>query len=333
MSITVNIAKNNILNGTKMDKLEEVWTEKYRPATLSEIIGQDDIVRKIRSLIDTRSIPHCLFTGHAGVGKSTMAFAICNELFGSNWKHNFLDLNASDERGIDTIRVRVKDFARTIPINGGFKIIFLDEADALTKDAQHALRRIMENYSDSCRFFLSCNYLSRIIHPIQSRTAIFRFSPLKEQDVMKYIRHICDRESLVADEKSLKAIFDVSEGDLRKATNILQMASLDTEISEKQIFSLVKKDTEKTRKMLTNAIEGNFLKARDDLLSLLENTEGEDIIKEIHNQIFELDISDKEKIILLEKIGECEFRLVEGSNPRIQIGSLLAYIALNSRKQ
>lgn len=314
------------------EKIEEVWTEKYRPLKLDDIIGQNDIVRKIRTLISTKSIPHCLFTGHAGVGKSTMAFAICNELFGDNWKSNFLDLNASDERGIDTIRIRVKDFARTIPMSGGFKIIFLDEADALTKDAQHALRRIMENYSDTCRFFLSCNYLSRIIHPIQSRTAIFRFSPLKEQDIVSSLKVISEKENLVVDDLALKAIYNVSEGDLRKATNILQMASLDSEITEKNIYSLVKRDIEKVNSMLTFAAAGDFLSARDILINLMENMTGEDIIKDIHEQIFSLNITDREKVTLLEKIGECEFRLVEGSSPRIQIGALLAFIALNTKK-
>lgn len=315
-----------------LERIEEIWTEKYRPLKLDDIVGQEDIVRKIRTLVSTKSIPHCLFTGHAGTGKSTLAFAICNELFGANWKSNFLDLNASDERGIDTIRIRVKDFARTIPMNGGFKIIFLDEADALTKDAQHALRRIMENYSDTCRFFLSCNYLSRVIHPIQSRTAIFRFSPLKENDVTVALKKISQLEGLSVDDLAIKAIYNVSEGDMRKAINILQMASLDKDITEKSIYSLVKRDIEKVRSMLEYATKGDFLSARDVLITLMENMTGEDIIKDLHDQIFSLEITDREKVALLEKVGECEFRLVEGSSPRIQIGALLAFIALNTKK-
>ncbi|MFH0837147.1 MAG: replication factor C small subunit [Candidatus Aenigmatarchaeota archaeon] len=314
------------------DTLSEIWTEKYRPKKLDDIVGQKTIVGKIRTLIERKSIPHCLFTGHAGIGKSTLAFVICSELFGKNWKSNFLDLNASDTRGIDTIRSRVKDFARTVPISGTFKIIFLDEADALTKDAQHALRRIMENYSDHCRFFLSCNYLSRIIHPIQSRTAVFRFSPLKEQEVMDHIKIIAAKENVKADENTLRAIFKVSEGDLRKAINILQMASLEENITEEHIYDIVKKDSEQTRKMLNHAMSGNFLEARNSLITMLESISGEDVIKEVHEQLFHLDISDQQKIVLLEKVGECEFRLVEGCNPRIQIGSLLAHMALNAKK-
>ncbi|MBI5332839.1 MAG: replication factor C small subunit [Candidatus Aenigmarchaeota archaeon] len=312
--------------------MAEIWTEKYRPKKLNDVVGQKSIVSKIKMLIERRSIPHCLFTGHAGIGKSTLAFVICNELFGEDWKNNFLDLNASDTRGIDTIRSRVKDFARTIPISGGFKIIFLDEADALTKDAQHALRRIMENYSDKCRFFLSCNFISRIIHPIQSRTAVFRFSPLKEQEVIDHLRMISGKENVKADDNALKAIFNVSEGDLRKAINILQMASLEESTTEAQIYDIVKKDSEQTRKMLNYALSGNFLEARNSLITMLESISGEDVIKEVHEQLFHLDMPDQQKIILLEKIGECEFRLVEGSNPRIQIGALLAHIALNAKK-
>src|SRR3989338_473130 len=232
--------------------ISEIWTEKYRPKKLDDVVGQKTIVNKIKTL------------------------------------------NASDTRGIDTIRSRVKDFARTIPMSGGFKIIFLDEADALTKDAQHALRRIMENYSDKCRFFLSCNYISRIIHPIQSRTAVFRFSPIKEQEVVDHLRIIAGKESVKIDDNTQKAIFNVSEGDLRKAINILQMASLEETLTEAHIYDIVKKDSEQTRKMLNYALTGNFLEARSSLITMLETISGEDVIKEVHEQLFNIDISDQQ---------------------------------------
>src|SRR3989304_4493842 len=148
----------------------ESWTEKYRPSKFSEIVGQDNTVKKVQSLTKSLNIPHLLFAGPAGTGKSTLALITVKELFGDKWKENYLELNASDERGIDVVRQKVKDFARTKAIeNIPFKVIFLDEADALTKEAQQALRRTMENYSNTCRFIMSCNYASNIIDPIQSR--------------------------------------------------------------------------------------------------------------------------------------------------------------------
>src|SRR3989339_394548 len=161
-----------------------IWTEKYRPASFEEIRGQKEIVEKISAFVKSGNMPHLLFSGPAGVGKTTLALVIAKRLFGENWRQNTLELNASDERGIDVVRVKVKDFARTKSIGDvPFKLIYLDESDALTKEAQQALRRTMENYTQTCRFILSCNYSSKIIDPIQSRCAVFRFKPLEKKDM------------------------------------------------------------------------------------------------------------------------------------------------------
>ena len=163
-----------------------IWTEKYRPRVFSDLVGQDDIVKRVSSLVGSFNIPHLLFAGPAGTGKSTMALIIVKELYGTKWTENYLELNASDERGINVVREKVKTFARTKALgNVPFKVIFLDEADALTPEAQQALRRTMENYSATCRFILSCNYSSKIIDPIQSRCAIFRFKLLEKKDIEK----------------------------------------------------------------------------------------------------------------------------------------------------
>src|SRR3989344_5937626 len=221
-----------------MPALEMIWTEKYRPKALDKVIGQTHIIPSLRSFVENKSLPHCMFAGPAGCGKTTTALCIANELFRDQWKSNFLELNASDERGIDTIRIKVKDFARTMPINGQFKIVYLDEADALTKDAQHALRRTMEVYSNMCRFILAVNYSGRIIPPIQSRTAVFRFSALKEDDVISYLKIIAKAEKLKIDEAAYKAIMKVAEGDLRKAINILQLASTSKTIDEDVVYAV-----------------------------------------------------------------------------------------------
>ena len=160
----------------------DIWTERYRPSTFEEVVGQQEIVKRVRSLVQSINIPHLLFAGPAGTGKSTLALIIVHELFGDTWKQNYLELNASDERGIDVVRQKVKDFARTKSLgNVPFKVIFLDEADALTREAQQALRRTMENYTNTCRFILSCNYSSQIIDPIQSRCVVFRFKLLEKK--------------------------------------------------------------------------------------------------------------------------------------------------------
>ncbi len=317
------------------ERVEEIWTEKYRPQNLSEIIGQQHVIERLEHFVGKKSLPHCLFAGPAGVGKTTAALALANELYGNNWRGNFLELNASDERGIDTIRVKVKEFARTIPMDGFFKIVYLDEADSLTKDAQHALRRTMENYAHICRFILACNYSGKIISPIQSRCAVFRFSSLPEKEVSSAISTIAKKEKLTIDEKALKAIFASAEGDMRKAINILQMASSSKKITEDIVYSVTSRaDPQEVKKLLELALSSNFIAARQMLSDLFyqKGLSGEDIIKEMHSQVFSLSAIDKTKMEIIERIGEYEFRLTEGSNPQIQLEALLAQIALLGRK-
>ena len=317
--------------------IEEIWTEKYRPKRLADVIGQGNITKRLESFIETRSLPHCLFAGPAGCGKTTTALCIAHELYGDKIKGKFLELNASDERGIDVVREKVKEFARQPAVDtaGLFRIVYLDEADALTKDAQHALRRTMENYSHICRFILAVNYSGKIIPPIQSRTAVFRFSTLKEDDVISYLKIIAKAEKLKIDEAAYKAIMKVAEGDLRKAINILQLASTSKTIDEDVVYAVTSRaDPAAVKKMLETAISGQFRSARLQLLSLLNDhgLSGEDIIKEIHSQLFDLDLSDRQKLEMIERVGEYEFRLTEGSNPHVQLGALLAQLALIGKK-
>src|SRR3989344_5348890 len=197
--------------------VSEIWTEKFRPVEFSELVGQEEIVKRVESLVNSLNIPHLLFAGPAGTGKSTLALIIVKTLFRENWKENYLELNASDERGINVVREKVKNFARTKSLGKvPFKIIFLDEADALTPEAQQALRRTMENYSNTCRFILSCNYSSKIIDPIQSRCAIFRFKLLEKKDIEKRIKIIAESEKLTISPEALEILYESSEGDCRK---------------------------------------------------------------------------------------------------------------------
>lgn len=317
------------------EAVEEIWTEKYRPQRLDDIIGQQHVIERLKHFVAKRSLPHMLFAGPAGIGKTTAALALANELYGEQWQGNFLELNASDERGIDTIRVKVKEFARTIPMNSLFKIVYLDEADSLTKDAQHALRRTMENYAHICRFILACNYSGKIIPPVQSRCAVFRFSTLPEKDVISALQAIAKKEKLGVDSKALSAIFTTAEGDLRKAINILQMASSTKKITEDVVYAVTSRaDPAEVKKMLEVSLTGNFRSARQMLSDLLytKGLSGEDIIKEMHSQTINLPVIDTQKMEIIERIGEYEFRLTEGSNPQIQLEALLAQIALIGRK-
>jgi len=311
----------------------EIWTEKYRPSKFLDIVGHDNTVKKVEALTNSLNIPHLLFAGPAGTGKSTLALIIVKELFGKNWRENYLELNASDERGINVVREKVKNFARTKSIgNVPFKIIFLDEADALTTEAQQALRRTMENYSTTCRFILSCNYSSKIIDPIQSRCAIFRFKLLEKKDIEKVVKKIGEGEKLTISPEALELIYEGSEGDCRRVINILQStASISPSINYDLVSTIISSAKPKDiRVVLDYAISGDFQKAREKLLDVMlrESISGQDVIKAVQKEIWNLPVEPEVKVKLTEKTGEAEFRIVEGSDPFIQLQSLLASFVL-----
>ena len=309
----------------------DLWTEKHRPTTLSEIVGQETVVKQLMKFVEMKAVPHCLFAGPPGTAKTTAGMAMAHDLFGDTFDRNFMELNASDERGIDVVRNQIKNFARILPAGDApFKLLILDEADHLTNDAQHALRRTMESYASSCRMILICNYSSRIIPPIQSRCAIFKFNRLHDQNIMGRLKYIADSENVKIDASGLDAILYLAEGDMRAAINLMQAASsTGGKITEKTVYGISGRvNPEQIAKLLQTALDGDFEAATESLNSALKN-EGIspiDLVRQIHRSLTKMELDDKIKMKLLERTAETEFRISEGASGEIQLVSLLSYL-------
>ncbi len=306
------------------------WIEKYRPKTLDEVVDQEEVISSLKSLLKTRAIPHMLFVGPPGVGKTATAHALARDLYGQQYitQGLFVEINASDERGIATIREKVKTFARSVPFSEvGFRILLLDESDQLTPDAQHALRRIMEQFSGTCRFIFAANYSNRIIEPIQSRVALFRFKPLSKDKVISYLSKIAEMENIKITNKALEEIFEFSEGDLRKCINALQAASAYGEtITEKivyKVFGQVNRGN--VRKMIELALANKFEESLGVLREILyiEGTSSNDLINALFKEIMKLNLPDEKKLKLIDFLGEIDYRISEGATPEIQLMAFL----------
>lgn len=311
----------------------EIWIEKYRPQSLDDVVGHEDIVSRLARYVERNDLPNLLFSGPAGVGKTTCSVAIAKELYGDDWETNFLELNASDQRGIDVVRDRIKNFARSSFGGYDYRIIFLDEADSLTSDAQSALRRTMEQFSNNTRFILSCNYSSKIIDPIQSRCATFRFRPIESEAVAQQIRKIAEAEDIETTDEGIDALVYAADGDMRKAINALQAAAvMDEVVDEEAVYTITATARpEDIEEMVSRAIGGDFSKARSKLDDLLtdKGMAGGDIIDQLHRSVWDFDLEEKDAVRLMDKIGEVDYRISEGANERVQLEALLASLALN----
>ncbi len=313
----------------------EVWTEKYRPKNLAEVRGQDEIIDRLKAFVSSKSMPHMLFAGMQGTGKTTSFLALAKDLYGETWRDNVLELNASDDRGINIVRTSIKDFARTKAVSdtAPFKLIFLDEADALTKDAQHALRRMMEDYTSNVRFCLSCNYSSKIIPPIQSRCAIFRFQPLNREVIVNILKEISSRENLTINDDAANYIYDASEGDCRKAENMLQACSaIATEVTTNIVREVVSfAEPTELYEIIKLGLAGKFRAAKSRMSDVLVKygLSGMDAIRQIQKQVWNSpDFDDKLKVQLIKFCGEYEYRLTEGANEFVQLNAFLADVVL-----
>ncbi len=309
------------------------WVEKYRPRILDDLVNQIGIIKRLKQFVKDKSMPHLIFAGPAGTGKTTSALAIVRELYGRKMLVNrtYLELNASDARGIDVIRTYIKDFAKARPpIDIFFKILILDEADNMTSPAQQALRRTMEKYTNNCRMILICNYSNKIIPPIQSRCVVFRFSSLNNDDIKKRVKYIAQQENITLKPDGLNALTDVSRGDCRRAINYLQSCgTISKKIDQEIVFRVAGEvPPEKIKEILQTAIEGQLQLSIKLLYDLINNygLSGQNIIKNIHREVYNLNIIEDLKIELSKILAEFEFRLSQGSTEEIQLQALLARI-------
>jgi replication factor C small subunit len=320
-----------------------MWVEKYRPKKLADIVDLRDIVNSLKAFMkNPKTMPHLLLAGIPGTGKTTVALCIARELFGDKWRTFTLELNASDERGIDTVRERIKDFSRYSRAAFGdvpFALIILDESDQMTGPAQTALRRIMETSSRTSRFILICNYSAKIIEPIQSRCAIFRFSKLDKKAMVAHLEFIAKTENVTLSPEAAEMIVEYSEGDLRHAINALQTAAVfrNGVVDEKTVLQVVgEASPQQVQMMLNKALNGNFIEARKIMYDLIGSYgfSGSEIIRQMQRELLKLSyVSPEEKAELTDIIGEYDFRLTQGANSDIQLSALLAQFAKVGKKR
>jgi len=322
------------MSAKKTDLANLMWSEKYRPKRLADVVDQKEIIKGISNLVKNRQeIPHMLFAGPAGVGKTTTALCIAMELLGENWKDHVLELNASDERGIKMVRDRVKGFTEWRGVTGEqqvnnlFKIVILDEADEMTSEAQTALRAMIEKGSEITRFIIVCNYLSQIIEPIQSRCVVFRFTRLPKKDVVDYLRMICEKEKVKFDEKALAQIYDATSGDMRHSINIVQAAGGMGSVSSVNVTAAMGlSGRAKVGEVLKLALSGKFNEARAKLLELMlvYGLSETDFMKYANQEAYEMKLEKPEEFAAI--MAEYDYRLAVGAHPEIQLSALLAQL-------
>ncbi len=315
------------------------WVEKYRPRTLNDIVGQQEILKHLKGYVEQKAMPHLLFAGPAGTGKTTAGLCLIRDMFGDKMRRreNYTELNASDARGINVIRTSVKDFAKAIPEKGiPFRILILDEADNMTQDAQQALRRTMEKYTQNCRFILICNYSNKIIPPIQSRCAVFRFALLSKDQVQKQIEYVAKEENVKLTKEGLEALVYVANGDCRQGINILQAAGmLGEEITDQLVYQITGRvQPVDIKELLELAIAGELTQAQEKLTTLIDNygLSGRSLVSQMHRELYGFKIPEEKKVDIAKILAEIDFRLSQGATEEIQLNALLAKIVLMQAK-
>ncbi|KXN69874.1 putative RFC4-DNA replication factor C, 37 kDa subunit [Conidiobolus coronatus NRRL 28638] len=310
------------------------WIEKYRPNTLDEVVGNEETVERLKIMVKTGSLPNLILSGAPGIGKTTSILCLAQEMLGDMFNEAVLELNASDDRGIDVVRDRIKMFAQK-KVNlppGKFKIIILDEADSMTSSAQQALRRTMEIYSNSTRFALACNLSSKIIEPIQSRCAILRYSKLTNDQLVKRLLEVCKLEDVQYSPEGLDALVFTSEGDLRQAVNNLQSTYTGFKfIGPDNVFKVCDSPHPGLiRIIIDECIAGRTREAVDQLTNVWNlGYSSLDIITTLFKVVKNAtDIKEGIQLQILKEIGLAHKLALDGMQTLVQLGGLVARLSL-----
>ena len=306
----------------------EIWVEAYRPDTLSEVRGNDDVIQRLEDYVDDDSMPNIMLAGQQGIGKTAAAVAFAKDKYGDEWQNHFMQMNASDERGIDTVRNKIKEFAKLSTISDHqYKIVFLDEADNLTRDAQPALRRIMEDYHDRTRFFLSCNYPNKLIDPLQSRCSVYYMSPLNDPQLFDLIKDIAEEEGVSYKDDQLEKIVKLADGDARNAIHTLQTSVQDGVVKDGNISALTAfPEKSEVESIVKKSLVGDH-EAMSDLDALIASGIDTQSLCDLFLEVVkEIDVPEDARMKMIDSIGDVEWRILNGSNPNVQFNALLAKI-------
>lgn len=303
------------------------WSEKYRPKTLEEVAAHTDIIDTIKKLLADDQLPHMLFYGPPGTGKTSTVLALAKQMYGRSVEAMTLELNASDDRGINIVRNEIQEFASTrTMMSNKFKLIILDECDAMTKDAQMALRRVMEKYVKNARFCLICNYVSKIIPALQSRCTRFRFQPLPLDFVKTRLEYICKEENIQGDDQGIQAVMTLGCGDMRRTLNLLQSTCMASgHVTEISTYQCAGKPLPSDVKDVAHSLFNDSLQVSFQKISSLQKEKGialVDILYEMHPYIFKISMPPKARIDLVSKLADAEYRLAFGTSDQLQLGAI-----------
>ncbi|KAF9073277.1 P-loop containing nucleoside triphosphate hydrolase protein [Rhodocollybia butyracea] len=304
------------------------WVEKYRPVTLDDVVSHRDITSTIEKFIEKNRLPHLLFYGPPGTGKTSTILAVARRIYGAEYKKQILELNASDDRGIDVVREQIKQFAETRTLfSKGFKLIILDEADMMTQAAQAALRRVIEQYTRNVRFCIICNYVNKIAPAIQSRCTRFRFSPLPIIEVEKRINVVVETENVKLTDDGKKALLKLSKGDMRRALNVLQACHAAYDITtETEIYSCTGNPHPSDIETIVKSMLSDEFTTAHQLISKMKTERGlalQDLLSGVYEYIETIELKPHARIYLLDHIATTEYRLSTGGSEKIQMSALL----------
>lgn len=306
------------------------WVEKYRPKCLEDLISHKDIITTIQRFIKEDKLPHLLFYGPPGTGKTSTILAVAKQLYSpSEFNSMVLELNASDDRGIGIVREQVLGFASTRTIfKSKFKLVILDEADAMTNDAQNALRRIMEKYTENTRFCLICNYLTGIIPAIQSRCTRFRFGPLDTEQMSSRLKHVIQEENVDITDDGMKAVIRLAKGDMRRSLNVLQSTHVGYKlVNEDNVYTCTGNPLRKEIQNMVDWMLNDSYTTAYKKISELKINKGlalQDILTEVHSMVHRIDFPQQVRMVVIEKMAEIEYRLSAGTSEKIQLGGLIS---------